>query len=280
MQHLNYRHLAALTLGLFMYAAEAAAPPSDGQPAGLEGQRWQLTGYQSPQGMAKSVETGEPARFRFDGGQLSANTGCNQLTGSYRLEGSVLAIDKRMAVTQRGCPPALAQQEKALIAALELVASYRIDQGRLELLDAAGQTLLAFTLANTSPLLGRVWQLDRYQDSQKALVPPVARTQIDLTFLERGTLGGSDGCNRYMSGYVLDKQTLRIGPIATTRMACRHTDGRAEQAAAYAAALERVASFRVAGRSLTLLDSDGSTVASYLALEAPESVETTSPSGR
>ena len=280
MQHLNYRHLATLTLGLFMHVAEAAAPSSVDQPAGLEGQRWQLTEYQSPQGLTNRAETGEPARFHFDSGQLSANTGCNQLTGSYRLEGTALAIDKRMAVTQRGCPSALAQQEKALIEALARTTSYRIDQGRLELLDATGQILLTFTLVKTSPLLGRVWQLDRYQDAQKALVPPVARTQIDLTFLERGTLGGSDGCNRYMSGYVLDQQTLKIGPIATTRMACRHTDGRAEQAAAYAAALERVAGFRVAGRSLTLLDSDGSTVASYLALEAPESVETTSPSGR
>jgi putative lipoprotein len=61
---------------------------------------------------------------------------------------------------------------------------------------------------------------------------------------------GFAGCNRFSGGYQLDGSQLRIGPLATTRMAC--PDGSAETA--LLKALQETASWKIDGRRLELLD--------------------------
>ena len=70
-----------------------------------------------------------------------------------------------------------------------------------------------------------------------------------------GTLSGSSGCNRYSTSYTLDGDALELGPLVGTKMACAPPADRVE--AAYRAALERAATWRVADDELTLLDADG-----------------------
>ncbi len=69
---------------------------------------------------------------------------------------------------------------------------------------------------------------------------------------------GSGGCNRISGGYDAGETALRIGPIASTRMACPGTE-RVE--AAFIHALEKTARYRVSGRMLELLDASGASLA-------------------
>jgi heat shock protein HslJ len=72
-----------------------------------------------------------------------------------------------------------------------------------------------------------------------------------------GRLHGSDGCNRLSGPYDVQPPTWRLGPLASTRMAC--ATGQA-QADAFQAALARAAGHRIQGDVLELRDAQGATV--------------------
>ncbi len=108
----------------------------------LEGPRWKLKQLDG-----KPALTGEhwPAAgitFTREGQDrvIAANTGVNSLGGTYTLAGDRLTIVPG-AMTEMAGPPPLMDQERAFIAALQRVTSYRISGAALELLD--GETVLA-----------------------------------------------------------------------------------------------------------------------------------------
>lgn len=276
------RTLTSAVLGLFIIQTGLAAEPDTATPPalpnpGIENVAWQLVGYSTDDGFAKVSADTKPAYFRFESGQMSASTGCNQISGAYRNNAPSLAFDMGMATTRKACTKPLMLQERHVLAALSLVATYRIEGDQLLMLDTEGNQVLEFRAASRSPLVGHVWQLQDYDDGSGTLAAPLKGAPIDLTFLGSGTLGGSDGCNRYMSGYLSQESRLQIGPIATTRVACPKTDGRAEQANAYAAVLGKVAGFGIDGHRLTLLSSAGTPLARYRALEANPAATKSSP---
>ncbi|MBK1724278.1 META domain-containing protein [Thiocystis violacea] len=270
--------VSLMSLATALPAAEpeipiAASPAPEAAPAPnvqLEGPTWQLVQYRASGGLVDVVAQARPARFKFAEGALSGGTGCNRLTGSYTLDGSILTLGTGLALTRMGCPLPVMEQEKAVIQALRKVATASRDGEALELRDAQGEVLLRFSLPTTTPLAGRTWKLSTYNNGKHAMVTPIAGTGISLVLDGQGRLSGHDGCNRYMSGYTLEGDRLAIGPIATTRMACKAGKDRAEQAGAYAAALGRVASYRIEGAQLMLSDKDGKPAARFAA-------ETTAP---
>lgn len=75
------------------------------------------------------------------------------------------------------------------------------------------------------------------------------------------TVRGSTGCNRYTAPFTVDGDTLELGAIAATQMAC---DGPADAVErAYVAALEKVAGWRVEDDELVLVDADGGELLRY-----------------
>lgn len=246
-------------------ATEPVAEPPGQQPTKLEGRGWQLVGYQSANGLVEIAANAGVTPFRFEDGQVSGRAGCNQFSGSYTLDGDRLVIGAGMASTMMACPEPLMQQEQAVFAAFEAVTTARQGGERLELLDDTGATRLVLRALPASPLVDNVWMLEAYRHDRQGLVAPMENTQINLDFHDQGTLNGSDGCNRYVSGYVLESGRLRIGPLATTRMACRGPDAVAEQATAYANALSLVSGYRIEGPRLTLIDAEGEVVARFQA---------------
>jgi len=208
------------------------------------------------------------ARFRFEAGRVAGSAGCNRIGGGYTLDGDKLSFQANMLSTMMACPEPLMAQDQAVGAALVKVAGWRLAGEMLELVDSAGAPLLRFLWLKPAPLVGQVWQLTGYNNGKGAIASSLSGTEINLEFRDDGTLGGSDGCNRYMSGYTLEAGVLTIGPLATTRMACRGPEGVAEQASAYAAALGRVTGYRIDGGELTLLDREGKTAARFRADQA------------
>lgn len=83
-----------------------------------------------------------------------------------------------------------------------------------------------------------------------------------------GTVAGSTGCNRYSASYTLDGDAVELGPIASTKMACRPPADAVERE--YVAALERVAGWRLEDGQLVLLDADDGELLRYDAGPASE----------
>ncbi|HSO83423.1 META domain-containing protein [Thiocapsa sp.] len=264
-------------LGLIGMAVTSFAtdePPADGAetavPA-IDATPWRILAYRSDaEADLVSIEPREvPPRLAFADDRVSGNVGCNSFSGGYTLEGDRLTIDPRMAITMMACEESLMAVEQAITAHLAAVAGYRQAGQSLKLLDADGVVLILLEALAETPLAGVTWRLDTYNNGKQALVSTVKGTEITLALTAEGTLSGSDGCNRYMSGYTLDEGRLMIGPIATTRMACRGPESVAEQAAAYTAALGLVRGYRIEGEQLWLTTEDGATAAHFRVVTEP-----------
>jgi heat shock protein HslJ len=256
---LHYAASVILAIALVLDRAAAEA-----YSAGLDGVDWQLRQFRVGESMREpAVE--RAAVLRFDDGRLSGNVGCNQLIGAYHADGDKLMFEPRVASTMMACPPLLMEQERAVIEAIGKAASYHIAGGLLSIADADGQTLMTFSERKSLPLTGTSWRLTHYNNGKQAIVSVLNDTRIMLQLRDDGQLAGK-ACNAYRSGFQRDGDRLQVvGPIAATRMACPGPAGATEQEAAYFAALERVAGFRISGDVLTLIDDQGTTMAKFRA---------------
>lgn len=72
---------------------------------------------------------------------------------------------------------------------------------------------------------------------------------------EGGRMAGSTGCNRYTGPYTVEGDTLELGPVVSTRMACAPPADAVE--AAFLAALERVTRWLGDADEVVLLADDG-----------------------
>lgn len=76
-------------------------------------------------------------------GRISGTGGCNRIMGKARIAGATITLSP-LATTRMACSPAVMDQERKFLAALEAVRSWRIDPARhkLVLLGAGGETLV------------------------------------------------------------------------------------------------------------------------------------------
>lgn len=116
----------------------------------------------------------------------------------------------------------------------------------------------------TAPLEGTSWALVSL--GGEAVFPPEGRPRPGLTLdAAAGRVAGSDGCNRFMGGYVLGGDGLSFSQLASTMMAC--PDGM-DVAQRYTAALGATARYRVMGAQLELYDGSGAVLARFEARPA------------
>ena len=108
--------------------------------------------------------------------------------------------------------------------------------------------------AATTALIGS-WTLGGLT-GEAAVAPGVVST---LTLTAAGSAEGSGGCNNFHGTYSLEGDTLRFGPIASTRRACPPPV--MEQETRFFAALDATRGMRIEAGSLLLLDASGATVA-------------------
>ena len=103
---------------------------------------------------------------------------------------------------------------------------------------------------SASPLVGTEWVATSIDGKDVVgTTPPTA------LFSSEGTVSGTDGCNSYHGTYVDKGETLEIGPLASTLMACDpEVDS---QSAAFMAVMNGSAPYSLEGQSLTIGSSDG-----------------------
>ena len=83
-----------------------------------------------------------------EGTRFAATVGCNQMIGSFSLDGDALEFGPA-AATRMACPPPLDAAEAALGAALDATRSHDSDGRALRLFDAEGRILARFEAAYT-----------------------------------------------------------------------------------------------------------------------------------
>jgi heat shock protein HslJ len=107
------------------------------------------------------------------------------------------------------------------------------------------------------PIEGPAWRLAQLGDEP---IAPGSDAQVQF---DRGSgrVSGSGGCNRISGTYTRAGSTLKIGQLASTRMACADP-ARGGTEAQFISALQGTASYSLAGPGrLALLDARGRTVA-------------------
>ncbi len=111
-----------------------------GSDADLEGQTWTMTGIGGSPSISTTIST-----LTFSEGTLTGNTGCNDFSTTYVVDGSSLTIDPEIASTLKACEPAVNDQEAAVFAALTATTKFDISGSDLRLLDDTDTVLARYS---------------------------------------------------------------------------------------------------------------------------------------
>jgi heat shock protein HslJ len=135
--------LVGVTILIAVLLAACAAAEPDPSPVGgiaLSGTEWVLTSLNGD----TPIE-GTQITLSFGEGSLEGSGGCNTYGGSYTASEDSLHLSD-LYWTEMDClePEGVLDQEMAYLNALNAVASYRVDAGRLQLYDEAGTQVLVF----------------------------------------------------------------------------------------------------------------------------------------
>lgn len=133
---MSIRYVAfAFILVLTLLLAACAAPGAD-----LSGE-WTLTSINGQPPLEGSTVTAV-----FDDGRVGGQAGCNSYGGPYSVSGQKLTVSD-LAQTLMYCmePAGLMEQESAFTHAFSQAASFSVTGDRLEIQNAAGETILTFS---------------------------------------------------------------------------------------------------------------------------------------
>jgi len=235
--------------------AAGASQGATGMPA-LEGPTWQLETYVSADAQPQTPSPKHPATISFEAGKFGANTGCNDVSGAYALDGEKLSFQPG-PMSKRACTESLATQESDFLYGLQNAASYKIEAGKLTLLDADGKVLLTFTEQLPAQLSDGPWQLISFNNGN-GMESNQTTAKIVVTFGADGKVSGNAGCNNFNGAYEVDGDKITVGPLAATEMACAEPEGVMDTENAFLQALNNAATFTITGDALTIFDKDGS----------------------
>lgn len=235
--------------------------PSSSAPD-LTGSSWLLASYAAGSSTVEAAAGGTAAlEFRKDGA-MGGSTGCNSFGGTFVQEGASLTITTGPMTLMACTDPAVDAQEKAVIAGLGAVASFRGGPGsELVLLDASGATLLTYG-PGLRGLAGTSWRATGINNGKGAVAGTADTDKVTAVFGEAGDLSGSAGCNNYRGTWTASgTDKLAIGPLATTKKLCEPPLNALEQQ--YLTALATVTTYQINGTTLTLRDETGAAQATY-----------------
>lgn len=201
-------------------------------------------------GEPRALVAGTAVVLRFaDDGRLNATAGCNTMSGAVALTGGKLAVEE-LAITDKGCEPALHRQDEWLTDLLLAKPSWRLD-ANLVLASPDAEIVLAPEVA--ALLAGPRWTVDGLVTGSTASSVPGGVTAT-LVFRD-GTVTVSTGCNTGSARYREDGAMLAFEPLVLTKKACGPDETAVEQAVV--AVLDGAVSHRIELVTLTLLNARG-----------------------
>jgi heat shock protein HslJ len=236
-----------------LLVACAPATPSPVPTSALEGTDWALLSLNG-----QALLEGTHISIRFKAGELSGFAGCNAYGGGSDSGGYVATDDgtltvSQTAITLMAClsPEGVMEQEQAYIEALRSAARYRLADDRLEIRDAAGETILVFArqeryAMDPAGLPGTAWQLVSMDGRE-----PAAGSEITLAFHDAHRASGHAGCRDYVLGYGAESDELHFHYTGMMGALCSG-DALLEQEGAYTTLLTWVRRYHVTGDRLEL----------------------------
>jgi heat shock protein HslJ len=176
---------------------------------------------------------GSQIQLTFDGTNIAAAGGCNQIASTWSLEGAVLVVAPP-AMTMMACEPAaLMDQDTWFSALLTSKPTLALDGDTLTITATDG-TVVTFVDQSVAdpdlPLEGTTWNLEGLvtADAVSSIAFP---GRVPSLRLEGGTVTVDTGCNTGSGTYTISGTDITFGPIATTRMACTDPAGSATETA-------------------------------------------------
>lgn len=223
--------------------AGSTAPPAGAAAAGLDGRTFLSTDI-----TGRTLVPGSQVRLTFGDGQVSANGGCNSMSGAYTIVNGML-IAGQLATTEMACDPALMAQDRWLA---ELLGGAGVTlAGDTLTLERAGVvlTLIDREVADPDrPLEGTRWVVDGIVAGDAVSSVPAGVT-ASITIAD-GRVSVEAGCNSGGGTVDVADDTITVGPIALTEMACAPAAMAVEQAVV--AALTGQVAYTIEAGVLTL----------------------------
>jgi heat shock protein HslJ len=168
------------------------------------------------------------ATLTLSAGQASGFGGCNQFTTSYVLDGQALSFEAP-ASTMMACEDPAMSFESVYLGALPSVASYAITGDTLELLDGTGTAALTYAAGpsvSSSPGVGipavlvGTWTVTQLNNGNQAVETVSGDPALTITFGADGSVVGFGGCNQFGGSLEVAGDSIAIGPLHATMMAC------------------------------------------------------------
>lgn len=228
-----------------------ARHPAGGAAVPLEGTAWQLDQISGPNHASTNGLT-RPVTLRFESGRISGYSGCNNFSGSYRLEDGRVTVGP-VASTQMACPEPGASVERAFHQALAGTLQYSIDGDALTLSSTSGATL-RFDRQPPPRLAGVKWKVTSFNNGRQAVVGVIGQARLAISF-DDGKVSGDAGCNTFHGTYTSRDGGIEIGPLATTRRACE--EPLMTQEREFLAALASTVKWSIDGNVLDMHRADG-----------------------
>ncbi len=230
---------AALLLGAC--GGGSAAPGPTGR--GLDGRTFLSTLIEG-----HALVAGSTIRLTFQGGRLSANAGCNSMSGTYRISADRLVVEQ-LATTQMGCDAPLMDQDRWVADLLD-GSTITLDGNTLTLTKLAVRlTLLDREVADPDrPLIGTRWIVDGLIGGGAVSSVPI-NVVAALTFAD-GRVDVEAGCNQGGGSVTITDATIEFGPIGLTKRGCEPGAMTVEQAVT--ATLSGTARYTIEAGNLTI----------------------------
>jgi len=246
----------ALTLGLIAGLAvvlgACSNPTPAADPAELESGPWSLTGSS-----VSSADLGAAGiTAQFDGKTVSGFSGVNQYTGPYTADTDGSFKVGKIAGTLMAGPEPLMRAESAYLKLLEGCDSFVVADGVLTLATDGNETL-TYEKAKPASLPGTKWTVTGYNNGKQAVTSPTSDSMLTIEFGTDGTASGTGGLNNFNGPFESTEKTIKIGPLASTKMA--GPQELMDQEAQYLAALENSSVWALVQGRLEMRDSTGAT---------------------
>jgi heat shock protein HslJ len=225
-------------------ASPTPSPPTADQLNGHAFVSTSVTGY--------DLVADSQIRLAFDGGNLSANAGCNTMSGAFTIQDGTLKLTAELASTQMACQPDLMSQDTWLAAFLKAGPAITVEGDTLAL--AAGDVVLELVdeaVASPSPTLtGTKWTLEAVVQGEGVSSVPTDVPPPTLAISDQGEATVFTSCNRGHAAVDIGDTTLTFGPMAGTKKACPGDAGALETAVV--TLLDGEVTYVIDGQRLTL----------------------------
>ena len=248
--------LLALALALAACAEEEVLvnpPAADSLP----GTRWVVTGF-TVDGTGGVLPAGVRLTLDFnDAGGVGGTAGCNSYFGTVAFTAGGIAITG-IGSTEMACDAAVMEREARFLAVLGRVGAFVLEDGHLSLTGDGGAVsidLVPFVPEADRPLAGTTWRLTTLIDGDAAS-SIFAGTEPTLVVDDlAGRISGSTGCNQFGGPATFREQTVEIGDLVSTQMAC--DPAVMDQEAFVFEVLGGAATWEIEGTTLRITAADG-----------------------